>query len=397
MLSSSIFNVPDQRQDNSPVFIAVPQPSISPWWRTFRFWILVGVLLLMTSNGIWHPNQSSYWDSAVHSDQTYVINPVKKRTASPVTLIYQNQNGELVRVLADGNQYSAWAKQSVAKLESARKQIRQSAESAFNEEMNLLFAKVKQRIPEFSNWYFSLTANYALLWEAITSGIAHFGNKEAVIADLEKVFNQHYEKMVLKPQITDAQIKQLYLHQLQQSHQAYLLLLAELSAEFQVFVSKQNPDVESDSQSLPELHLDWLSQLQKWQMPDAHSAVGAAVRGLGLSALGGSIGREIGTIVGTRLMMPFVEKGLVIIAGGGAGSVAGPVGATVGVVLGFGADWLIQKGVEVLSKETFQHQVEEVVNATQAEFTFKLLPSILQNIDVEIDDTLQLLLKFNQN
>lgn len=365
-------------------------------WRTFRFLILVGVLLLITSNGIWHPNQSSHLDSSVHSDQTYVINPVKKRTASPVTLIYQNQNGELVRVLADANQYSAWANQSVAKLESARKQIRQSAESAFSEEMNLLFATVKQRIPEFSNWYFSLTANYALLWEAITSGVAHFGNKEAVIADLEKVFNKHYEIIVLKPEITDSQIKQLYLHQLQQSHQAYLLLLAELSSEFQVFASKQNPDVESDSQSLPELHLDWLSQLQKWQTPDAHSAVGAAVRGLGLSALGGGIGREIGTILGTRLMMPLVEKGMVIVAGG-AGSVAGPAGATVGLMLGFGADGLMQQGLKLLSSDAFEHEVEAAVNATQAEFIFKLLPSILQNIDVEIDDTIQLLLlKFDQ-
>ena len=84
------------------------------------------------------------------------------------------------------------------------------------------------------------------------------------------------------------------------------------------------------------------------------------------------------------------------IAAGGSGSVAGPVGAVVGLMLGFGADWLIQKGVKLLSQETFQHQVEEVVNATQAEFTFKLLPSILQNIDAKFDDTIQLLLKFDQ-
>ena len=378
-----------------PVKTSIQLLQIKRGWLRFFTGLLCG-LLLVWSNSLWQLKHLVDI-TPVHQDQTYVIAPVKKQVISQVKLIYQNQKGELVQVLADSHQYSTWVKLSITHLEQMRKQFRQQAESAFRKEMNTLFATVKLRIPEFSNWYFSLTTNYALLWEAVTSGLAHFGNKEAVIADLEKVFNQHYQLMVLKPEITDAQIKQLYLHQLQQNHQAYLLVLSEMTAEFQVFVSKQNPDVESEQQPLPELHLDWISQLQKWQSPEVHATVGAAFRGLGLTTFGWGIGREMGTIVGTRLMMPFVERGIIIIAGGGSGSVAGPVGATVGLMLGFGADWLLQYGIKLASQDAFQHDVEAAVNATEAELTFKLLPSILQTIDGNFDDTEQLLLKFHQN
>jgi len=139
---------------------------------------------------------------------------------------------------------------------------------------------------------------------------------------------------------------------------------------------------------------------------DANSTLGA-FRGIALTTLsamaGKALGSQVGLAVASRLSLPFVERALLAVTGGTtggvSGSLGGPVGATVGVVVGAGVglatDWLIQQGIELLSRDAFEAEVQTALESTQQEWRLKLLPSLLSAVDIWIEDTIQLLPRFN--
>ncbi|MGB5063280.1 MAG: hypothetical protein WBQ37_05900, partial [Candidatus Competibacter sp.] len=76
----------------------------------------------------------------------------------------------------------------------------------------------------------------------------------------------------------------------------------------------------------------------------------------------------------------------------------GPLGAAAGVVIGAGAglamDWLIQEGIELLARDSFETEIQAALASTQQEWQGKLLPPLLGAVDAWMDDTIQLLPRF---
>ncbi|HRY17618.1 MAG TPA: hypothetical protein P5149_04360 [Candidatus Competibacteraceae bacterium] len=409
---SSLLNGARERPPGvSPVLVintAGPPPI--PRWRRSRFWagMLAGLILAWSGAHFWR--EPPVLDTAlVHPDRTGVTTRVERQVPAQVTLVYENQAGELVRVLADAGRYSEFVRIHTANLEQGRQQLRERAREQLAAGLETVFTDLRQRIPAFADWYYAYGTSYQLLWEALTSAFHHLGEEQmpaAVAASLEQVIQQHYELLVLKPEITDPRLQEVYQTTLDNARQSYLLMLTAMQAEFQIFVAQHTTHLEAGKLPAPELHLDWSSQLHKVRIAsDANSALGA-FRGITLTTLsamaGKALGSQVGLAVASRLSLPFAERVLLAITGGTtggvSGSLGGPVGATVGVVVGAGAglatDWLIQQGVELLSRDAFEAEIQIALESTQQEWQRRLLPSLLDTVDVWVDDTIQLLPQF---
>ncbi|QQS55104.1 MAG: hypothetical protein IPM89_04600 [Candidatus Competibacteraceae bacterium] len=400
----------ERRESTLPPIIINTTQAAPPVWRRSRFWLglLLGLVLAWGGPYLWR--QASPLDTApVHPDRTEVVAPVERQVPAKVALAYQNQNGELVRVLADAGQYSEFVRAHTASLEQSRQQLRQQLQTRFEAGMDATFQDLRQRVPLFADWYYGYGTNYQLLWEALSSAVRHFGDgdvKERVVADLERVLQQHYELLVLKPEITDPRLQQLYRDTLEQARQSYLLVLATMQADFQVFVARHTTHLDSGQQPVAELRLDWPAQLHKVRIAsDANSTLGA-FRGITLTTLGAAAGKvlgsQVGAVIAARLSLPFVERALLLVTGGAAGgtsgSLGGPLGAAAGVVIGAGTglavDWLIQEGIELLARENFEAEIQTALASTQQEWQGKLLPPLLGAVDAWVDDTIQLLPQF---
>jgi hypothetical protein len=408
---SSLLTGPGERHpDIPPVLVINAGPSSIPPRRS-RFWLgmLAGLILACVSAYLWRGESPTLDTALVHPDRTEVTVPVERQVPPQVTLIYENQAGELVRVLADAGKYSEFVRIHAANLERGRQQLREQAQRQLAAGLETVFADLRGQIPAFADWYYAYGTSYQLLWEALTSAFHHLGEEQmsmAVAADLERLIQQHYELLVLKPEITDPRLQQVYYTTLDNARQSYLLMLATMQAEFQVFVAQHTTHLEAGQAPTPELHLDWSSQLHKVRIAsDANSTLGA-FRGITLTTLsamaGKALGSQVGLAVASRLSLPFVERALLAVTGGAtggvSGSLGGPVGATVGVVIGAGVglatDWLIQQGIELLSRDAFEAEVQTALESTQQEWQRKLLPSLLNTVDIWMDDTIQLLPRF---
>ena len=400
----------ERRESALPPIIINTTPAAPPVWRRSRFWLglLLGLVLAWGGPHLWR--QAPPLDTAlVHVDRTEVVTPVERQVPAKVALAYQNQDGELVRVLADAEQYSTFVREHAASLERSRQQLRQQAQARFESGMDAIFQDLRQRVPAFADWYYGYGTNYQLLWEALTSTVRHFGDgdvKERVAADLERVLQQHYELLVLQPEITDPRLQQLYRDTLEQARQSYLRELATMQADFQVFVARHTTHLDPGQPAATELRLDWPAQLHKVRIAsDANSTLGA-FRGITLTTLGAAAGKVLGSQVGAaiaaRLSLPFVERALLLVtggtAGGASGSLGGPLGAAAGVVIGAGAgltvDWLIQEGIELLARDNFETEIQTALTSTQQEWQGKLLLPLLGAVDAWVDDTIQLLPQF---
>ena len=325
-------------------------------WRRSRFWLgmLAGLILACGSAYLWRSESPALDTALVHPDRTEVIASVERQVPPQVTLVYENQAGELVRVLADAGKYSEFVRIHTANLERGRQQLHAQAREQLAAGLETVFADLRQRIPAFADWYYAYGTSYQLLWEALASAFRHLGEEQmsvAVAADLERLIQQHYELLVLKPEITDPRLQQIYHTTLYNARQSYLLMLTTMQAEFQIFIAQHTTHLEASKLPAPEVRLDWSSQLHKVRIAsDANSTLGA-FRGITLTTLsaiaGKALGSQVGLAVASRLSLPFVERALLAVTGGTtgvvSGSLGGPVGATVGVVVGAGvglaADW----------------------------------------------------------
>ncbi|MCB1778052.1 MAG: hypothetical protein KDI50_11515, partial [Candidatus Competibacteraceae bacterium] len=241
----SLLNEPgEQHPGVSPVLIInAAAPSSVPRGRRSRFGLgmLAGLILACSAAYLWH-GESPVLDTArVHLDRTEVTAPAKRQVPPQVTLVYENQVGELVRVLADAGKYSEFVRIHTANLERGRQQLHEQAQAQLAAGLETIFADLRQRIPTLADWYYAYGTSYQLLWEALNSAFHHLGEEQmsaAVAADLERLIQQHYELLVLKPESTDPRLQKVYHTALDNARQSYLLMLTAMRAEFQVFVAQ---------------------------------------------------------------------------------------------------------------------------------------------------------------
>ncbi|MEN8217102.1 MAG: hypothetical protein ABFS56_12190 [Pseudomonadota bacterium] len=401
-----------------------PRPKRGCLGRLFSsiIWMFVFFMLVffgLTFGRQWYDSILAQLDynKTVHPDGSVVKTGIRTQVSPTVSLVYKNKDGKKVRVIADAEEYSKFVNQQVTHLEKDRSQLLAQTERELDEKLTAVFDKMRGRVEQFADWYFAYPTTYKILWEATTSATKHVVSteamslSEAVSYDVEKYLHKHYEDIVLRPEISDPQLQVAYRKALQAAHENYVNVLSKRQADFQAFVSKYTTHLDAPATEETVLTLDWKSQFNKFNVTNYEkgpkgAALGAALAGGGAAAgkaMGGAAGKGLaskavagaaGKGVFAKLSAPFVSKAVLAGSGGAIGTLGGPIGTVIGVLGGLGVDYAINEGVELAQRETFIADVSEAVATTQSEWEEEMLQSLHEAINVWIDDTIQLLPRY---
>ncbi len=361
------------------------------------------------------------YNKIVHSDSSIIKTGVHSQVIPKIALVYKNKNGKQVRVIADAQEYSIFVNQQVANLEIAKSKLHEQTKKLLNTRLATVFDTMSDRIDRFADWYFAYTTTYKILWEASTSATRHTFSaeastiSEAVSIDVEKYLHEHYENIVLRPEITDPQLQYVYRDIIKEIHSNYVKELANMQTDFQAFVAKYTTHLETPSTIGSELILDWNSQFNKINMAEYEKGPKGAVLGAALAASGavtgkiaagtagkviasqaatGVAGKVMTTGIFTKLAAPFVSKAVLAGTGGAIGSLGGPLGTIIGAVGGISLDYAINEGMELTQRDTFVTDVKTAIDTTQAEWEKEMLNSLQNAIDIWMEDTIQLLPRY---
>ncbi|MEN8217100.1 MAG: hypothetical protein ABFS56_12180 [Pseudomonadota bacterium] len=388
-----------------------PRPKRGCLGRLFSsiIWMFVFFMLVffgLTFGRQWYDSiiRKLDYDKTVHSDGSIVKTGIRTQVSPTVSLVYKNKDGKKVRVIADAEEYSKFVNQQVAHLEKDRSQLLAQTETQLNEKLTAVFDKMRGRVEQFADWYFAYPTTYKILWEATTSATKHVVSasamslSEAVSYDVEKYLHKHYEDIVLRPEISDPQLQAAYRKALQAAHENYINVLSKRQADFQAFVSKYTTHLDAPATEETVLTLDWKSQFNKFNVTNYEKGAEGAALGAALAGGGAVAGKAVGGAAGkgvfAKLSAPFVSKAVLAASGGALGTLGGPIGTVIGIVGGLGVDYAINEGVELTQRETFIADVNEAVATTQGEWEEQMLQSLHEAINIWMDDTIQLLPRY---
>jgi len=345
------------------------------------------------------------YQQMVHSDHSTVTSGIHSQVPQQVILVYQNSAGKTVRVLAQAHQYSQFINQQLAYLEQAKHDLSQQTEQHLHEALTPIFNELNNRINRFADWYFAYPTTYQIWWEAILSVTRHSLTPEAisleaaVAYDVERYLQKHYENIVLRPEITHPQLHIAYVKVLQTTHRQYLTTLSQLQTAFQALVANHTTHLNT----LPEdsqLVLDWETQFKKINISSDYekgakgAALGSALA-TGGAVLGKALTKGVTTKTLTTAAKPLVSKAVVMGAEGvTVGALGGPVGIVLGALGGLGIDYAINEGVELTQRDHFVKDLQEALLTTRMEWEAKMLQSLQEAITIWIDDTIQLLPRY---
>ncbi len=347
---------------------------------------------------------------AVHADRTVAQSGVRRQVEPTVALAYRDQNGRRVRVLADQAAFSSFAMASLERLEAARLRIQADLPVELGAAMEPSFAGIHARVGHFADWYFAWSTSYKLMVKAASAAAANALRPSAmdlsgtVAYELERYLHQHYEGIVLRPEVTEPRLRQAYRATLASLHSDYLDLMAQLDRDFQSFVAAQTTHLNESRQGAEVLFVvDWESHRHKLGVAGHQRGALEVARGVGLTAAGALAGRTAGAAAASRvtglvsrgitarLAAPYVGR-LTAAAGGAAvGVLGGPAGFAVGGAVGLGVDYLVNEGVELAARDELETALHEGVAATRAELEDALARSLAQAVQVWFDDSIQLL------
>ena len=382
----------------------------------FMFVIIIFVFLGLMFGRQWYDSILAQFDynKVVHPDESVIKTGVRSQVNPQVALVYTTKDGKKVRVIADAQAYSTFVNQQVANLEDSKNQLLKETQLFLHAELLKVFESAQKRITRFADWYFAYPTTYIILWEATTSATRHVFSaevtslSEAVSIDVEKYLHKHYEEIVMRPEITDPQIRAAYKTALQDTHSKYVNIVAQTHADFQVFVTKYTTHLEKPAAENIELTLDWENQLNKVNMAEYEKGPKGAALGAALVGGGAVIGKAVATkgiaakaVTGAatkgvfaKMATPFVSKAVLAASGGAIGTLGGPVGIAVGTVGGLGVDYVINEGVELTQRNAFVNDVHEALSTTQNEWEQEMQQSLQEAIKIWIDDTIQLLPRY---
>ena len=361
-------------------------------------------------------------NKVIHQDETKISSGVQSEVKNTIILVYKNEGGELKRVAADKSSLTEFAETHLPVLEEKRKEIRERVRGSIAADNKETLKTIYTRITEYADWYFAYTTTYKILGVAISSATTHAFETsfnpllDAVALDVEKYLEDHFEKIVLKPELSDPLFQQNYQKNLKYAHKQYLSVMANLNSGFQKYVSTNTSHLNNLNENQIEMEIDWASQFHKVSMAGYEKGTGGAVVGAALTiggaftgkAIGGAIGKAfVGKVIASsagksliaKLSAPFVSKGVSVAgsaaAGGSAGTaVGGPVGTVVGAGVGVLVDYAINEGVELVNRDTFEQDTRLAIESFEIELNNNESASIEEAVDIWFNDVINLLKTF---
>jgi len=342
-------------------------------------------------------------NQSVHPDGSRVsIGRAARQVPPTVQIVTGKEKSSLV----DQESYSKFVQSSVASLLEAQEAMDKESSRLLSKELDNCFSSIKPRAEHFADWYFSYSTSFRLLQEAAVSLARHAAKflektplDEAVAADMDKFLTKKYERIVLRPEINNAELQNAYLKCVRDTHARYRQVVSEIEVGMAELLASETSHLEPPSSTDIRLSLDWASQLHKIKTVPANFEKSPELT-LILSTAGAAVGKSLaskGVAIGTtkamagKLTAPFVSK--VVAAGGGAaaGSIAGPLGTLGGAVVGLGVDFTVNAGMELVKREEFVKDVESVVDATRRDYFLLLEQELHRATKVWIEDAVQLL------
>jgi hypothetical protein len=382
-------------------------------WFLLIMWMSLLVILFfgLQLGRQWFDSLMARWDAEkkVHVDQTKVISQLKPQVSPTIQLVSRFKNGQAYRVLIDAEQYSNFVQQQIIFLEQRRKQLQINMKESLKSDLIMAFQEMQYRIPRFADWYFSYLTTYDLLLKASLSVVQHSLSSEAqsltnaVVYDLQQYFQQHYERIVLQPEIYDPLLQNIFVEHLKSAHLQWLEALVNVQDKFQVFVSQQTSHIK-DNANQTTLELDWHNHLNKINIASYQKSGIEAWRGILLAAGGGVTGKAAGSLIAkgiaaetalfSKLAAPFATKALAIGGSGAVGALGGPLGAAIGIASGIGIDYLFNEGLALMQRDEFIKDSEAALRSTKATWEQLLQKSLYDTIQIWFDDSIQLLPKY---
>ncbi|MCK5716585.1 MAG: hypothetical protein KAH77_03780 [Thiomargarita sp.] len=380
------------------------------------FWMFVIIILVfvgLTFGRQWYDSLLVHLDhnKAVHTDKSLVKTGIHSQINPTVSLIYTQKNGKKVRVIADAAAYSKFVNQQVRFLENSRTQVHEKTKTQLQFSLVTTFDTMQKRVNRFADWYFAYPTTYKILWEATLSSTRHAFSTEAtslsdsVSYDVEKYLHMHYKNIVLRPEISDSKLQTAYKSSLTAAHDHYLDILSHMQSNFQVFVSQYTTHLKIPSNEKTVLKLDWESQFKKFNMADYEKGPKGALVGTSLAASGAVLGKGIagaaakGAVskgIFAKFSAPFVSKAVLAASSGAIGTLGGPIGTVLGVVGGLSIDYAINAGVELTQRDRFITDIQEALRTTQNDWEQQMQNTLHDAINIWMDDTIQLLPRYEQ-
>lgn len=371
----------------------------------FNLGVLVGAGgSVLTMMGIRSYRDSLLVDkNVVHKDTSQVSIAVQKQVVPTVKIRSAESESAVGR-----DNYTQFVHSSVSKLLAAQHRMEKEASRVLEEQLDKCFAEITPRAENFADWYFSYTTSFKLLKEATTSVARHALNimdpnplNEAVSADMDTYLTRKYERIVLRPEINDAQLQAAFHHCVKHSHALYKDAVQSVEEGMNELLATNTNHAQAPRHTDISLTFDWASQLHKIHTVPANYekkpelslllSVGGAAIGKTLASKGASVATT--KLFAGKLSAPFVAKAMA--AGGGAamGSFAGPAGTILGTAVGVGIDYTVNAGIGLLKREEFIKDVNLVIGATRLDYTRLLDEELHRVIGVWIEDAIHLLPK----
>lgn len=377
--------------------------------------MLIGTYLTISmAMNYWHGYQRDIDYSKTRHIDTSSIKFFQNSLISKdkVELIIRNFDGQLEKRAASKSQLSEYLKSQAVILDQAKK----DADANIKAELALIFAKAfkdkEAAIDAYADWFFEWKRPYVILKEAIsstTSRLIKLGEYEslrtAIERDMADYFMAQYNNQVLKPEERDAIITAGIEKIARQQHQNYLTIMAGQDAAMREFLMKNTTFLNAvpADKPLTKTTLDW--DAQRWKNPTylMEDRAFDGIAGLGTIAAGGTIGAlAIGPAVNrgiSGIFTPLARRfatsmgARITLAEGGAaaGTLVEPVGGTIvgaaiGVVLGFAADYVANKLNEKFSREKFIDANNQALDNTINLWQDKMNNNLNANVGKWYDD-----------
>ena len=239
-------------------------------------------------------------NQSVHPDGSKVsIGRAARQVPPTVQIVTGKEKSSLV----DQESYSKFVQSSVAALLEAQEAMDQESSRLLGKELDHCFSSIKPRAENFADWYFSYSTSFRLLQEAAVS-LARHGAKflektplhEAVATDMDKFLTKKYERIVLRPEINNAELQNAYLKCVRDTHARYRQVVTEIESGMAELLASETSHLDPPCSTDIRLSLDWASQLHKIKTVPANFEKSPELT-LILSTAGAAVGKTLASKV----------------------------------------------------------------------------------------------------
>jgi hypothetical protein len=293
----------------------------------------------------------SLHEAPVQDSKTEFASSVSRQVADSETeFVLRLVDGQLVRVIADKGEVSAFISASLHYMEEARARTNEQALRDIDQLFAQVFATRDADLDAYADWFFAWGRSWRFLYEAATGAVQEMGRlffSQTQVSDaarhaVEAYLLRHYQDFVLKPALRDDIIDRGLRQALRNAHREYLMAVAGLDDYAQRFVIERTRHVEAIDDATVVVRIDW--DAEKWKAPRyaaedryLEPVVSVAVIG-GSAALGGIVQRAVLPLV-ARTTAQVLASSQFTLGGAAAGSDQPGLGTAGGALAGAGLDW----------------------------------------------------------